>query len=184
MNSYKALQIQKIVLENYSIVPIRFQDRYLIMKWRNEQMFHLRQEKLLTNELQDLYFNNILSKNFEQENPEQILFSYLKFNECIGYGGLVHINWKDRNAEISFIMQTELEYEKFEFHWKNFLTMINLVAMKELNLIKIYTYAYDLRPLLYNVLEDNGYKLEARLRKHKFIGNKFVDVLIHSKIND
>jgi len=113
MPNYIAIKNNNISLGNYSIVPIRFEDRYSIMDWRNEQLYHLRQEKLLTKEAQDLYFNNKVNKLFEQEKPEQILFSYLRDSECIGYGGLVHINWNDRNAEISFIMKTELE--KFDF---------------------------------------------------------------------
>ena len=79
-------------------------------------------------------------------------------------------------------MKTELEEIEFELHWKNFLKMINDIARNDLRLIKTYTYAYDLRPKLFNALEDSCYKLEARLRKHKNIGNNFVDVLIHSRI--
>ena len=175
---------QTYTLNKYQIVPIRDKDRYDIMQWRNEQVYHLRQSKPLDKESQDKYFDNIISSLFEKENPEQILFSYLHENECVGYGGLVHINWIDRNAEISFIMKTELEESEFDLHWTNFLNMINFVAVNELNLIKIFTYAFDLRPKLYNVLDHCGYKLEARLKKHKHIGDSFVDILIHSKINE
>jgi RimJ/RimL family protein N-acetyltransferase len=182
MSKYTVLKRQVVVLGRYSIVPIRYEDRHLIMEWRNEQMYHLRQEKPLTKEMQDEYFTNVISKIFVQEQPEQILFSYIKDFECIGYGGLVHINWQDKNAELSFIMKTELEEIEFDLHWKNFLKMINKIATNDLCLIKTYTYAYDLRPKLYNVLEDSNYKLEARLRKHKNIDNNFVDVLIHSRI--
>ena len=184
MSKYIALKKQVVVLGKYSIVPIRLEDRHLIMEWRNQQMYHLRQEKPLTKEMQDDYFTNVISKIFKQEQPEQILFSYIKDFECIGYGGLVHINWSDKNAELSFIMKTELEEIEFELHWKNFLKMINDIATNDLCLIKTYTYAYDLRPKLSNALEDNCYKLEARLRKHKNIDNNFVDVLIHSRINE
>lgn len=183
MTNYISIKNNIISLGIYSIVPIRYQDRYLIMEWRNEQIYHLRQEKLLTKEAQDLYFDIIVNKLFEQEKPEQILFSYLSGSECIGYGGLVHINWNDRNAEISFIMKTDLEKSDFELHWNNFLNLIHIVATKELKLVKTYTYSYNLRPRLYEVLEQCNYILEARLKKHKFINNTFVDVLIHSKIN-
>jgi len=184
MLRYIALKKQVVVLGSYSIVPIRLEDRHLIMEWRNQQMYHLRQDKLLTKEMQDEYFYKVISEIFEQEHPEQILFSYLKDSECIGYGGLVHINWIDKNAELSFIMKTELEEIEFELHWKNFLKMVNEIATNDLCLIKTYTYAYDLRPKLYDALEDSNYKLEARLRKHKNIDNKFIDVLIHSRINE
>ena len=90
---------------------------------------------------------------FEQDKPNQILFSYLKENECIGYGGLVHINWIDRNAEISFIMKTELRRTEFKKHWKIFLELIEEVAFKELKIHKLHTYAFDMRPEIYEVLE-------------------------------
>ncbi len=182
--NYLALKNQIFSIDIYSIVPIRFEDRYLIMKWRNEQMYHLRQDKPLTKENQDLYFNTIIQDLFNKITPNQILFSYIKNKECVGYGGLVHINWEDRNAEISFIMKTELEIHEFELHWNNFLKMINNVAFKDLNLMKIFTYAYDLRPRLYNVLNNCNYKIEAKLVNHKIIENKFIDVIIHSKLNE
>jgi RimJ/RimL family protein N-acetyltransferase len=81
-------------------------------------------------------------------------------------------------------MKTDLEKSDFELHWNNFLNLIHIVATKELNFTKTYTYAYDLRPRLYNALEDSGFKLEARLKKHKLVEDKFIDVLIHSKINE
>jgi RimJ/RimL family protein N-acetyltransferase len=182
--TYKCLKNQFCNFGPYSLIPIRYEDRNLIMQWRNEQMYHLRQDKPLTLEDQEFYFSNVIANLFEQEKPDQILFSYLEKGICIGYGGLVHINWNDRNAEISFIMKTDLEKFDFELHWNIFLNLIQGVAIRELNLIKTYTYAYDFRPRLYNALEDSGYKLEARLKKHKLVEDNFIDVLIHSKINE
>lgn len=184
MNKYISLNNQKFVLNNYSIVPIRFEDRYLIMKWRNEQIYHLRQNELLTIESQDLYFKTVVNKLYLEKYPTQILFSYLENDICVGYGGLVHINWKDRNAEISFIMKTELENKSFQDHWHIFLHLIENVAFSDLKLHKIYTYAFDLRPRLFEVLKKNKYKQEANLVEHIFFENKFINVLIHSKINE
>jgi RimJ/RimL family protein N-acetyltransferase len=183
MLEYIALKNQKVVIDCYSIVPIRYDDRYLIMEWRNEQMYHLRQEKKLNKDDQDSYYKNTIIKTFHQECPTQILFSYLNEDQCIGYGGLVHINWKDKNAEISFIMNTSLENNLFEYHWNIFLNMIESVAFDQLNFHKIFTYAYDLRPRLYVILEKNNFLLEAKLKEHVFFEKKFIDVLIHSKLN-
>ena len=180
--NYKVLTKQKFSKGEYSIVPIRFEDRYNIMKWRNEQIYHLRQDKFLTKENQDKYFNDIVSVLFEQEQPNQILFSYLKDNKCIGYGGLVHINWIDKNAEISFIMDTNLENDFFEFHWSTFLKLIEKVAFMEIDLHKLFVFAFNLRPHLYNVLENNNYFKDAVLKEHCFIENCYKDVVIHSKI--
>ncbi len=151
------------------------------MKWRNEQIYHLRQNRLLTEADQDAYFENVIAKLFDQERPNQILFSYLEGEKCIGYGGLVHINWIDKNAEISFIMDTALEKDFFSFHWQTYLTLIEKVAFEELQLHKIFTYAFDLRPRLYVVLEKSGYEREARLKEHCFFEGNYIDVILHSK---
>jgi len=183
MSTYKALNNQIFTSGDYSLVPIRMEDRYQIMKWRNEQIYHLRQDKPLTEKDQDFYFENVVAKLFNDSQPYQMLFSYLEGEICIGYGGLVHINWKDKNAEISFIMDTELEQDFFEKHWLIYLGLIEKVAFGDLSLHKIYTYAFDLRPHLYKIFENGGMKKEAVLKEHVKIENKFFNIFIHSKIN-
>jgi len=183
MNSYKVLNKQEFSYDNYSIVPIRFEDRMDILKWRNEQIYHLRQDKPLTVKDQNNYFSNVVSRLFEAEQPNQILFSYLENDVCIGYGGLVHINWIDKNAEISFVMNTNLEKEYFSKHWDIYLGLIEKVAFNELKLHKIFTYAFDLRPLLYEAIEKAGYIKEAIFKEHCLFDGKFKDIITHSKKN-
>lgn len=184
MNCYKVLNKQIFTEGEYSLVPIRFEDRFDIMKWRNEQIYHLRQDKPLTEEDQDNYFNTIVSKLFDQEKPSQILFSFLKDEKCIGYGGLVHINWIDRNAEISFIMETSLEKENFEFLWVTYLEILKKIAFQEIGLHKIYTYAFDLRPKLYDALSQADFTHEATLKQHCRFEGEYKNVLIHAKVNE
>lgn len=184
MNSYKALNKQIFNDGNYALVPLRFEDRFDIRQWRNEQIYHLRQNKPLTEEDQDHYFNNVVSTLFDQEQPNHILFSFLENGVCIGYGGLVHINWMDKNAEISFIMNTALETERFHEIWTAYLNLIEKVAFEDLKFHKINTYAFDLRPHLYPTLIKAGFKEEARLKEQCFYENSFIDAIIHSKINN
>lgn len=180
VNKYKVLSSESFTSGDFRLVPIRYEDRFDIMKWRNEQIYHLRQEKPLTEEDQERYFTEVISQLFDQERPDQILFSLLENEKCIGYGGLVHINWKDQNAEVSFIMNTKLEQERFSELWGIYLSLTKKVAFKDLTFRKIYTYAYDLRPRLYDALQTAGFKEEGRLRDHVLFDGKFVDVLIHS----
>lgn len=180
--TYKVLNQNSFSKEEFSIIPIRYEDRFKIMEWRNEQVYHLRQSSLLTKTDQENYFTNVVSQLFDKDKPNQILFSYLKDGECIGYGGLVHINWIDRNAEISFIMKTELEEKEFEKHWGIYLELLEQVAFKELKLHKIYTYAFDLRPHLYEAIENKGFIKEATLKEHCLFEGDFIDVVIHKKI--
>ena len=178
-------RLRKQIFNNgiYSLVPIRHQDKYKIMKWRNEQIYHLRQGKPLTKMDQDKYFNTIVSSLATQKFPDQILFSYLERDKCIGYGGLVHINYLDKHAEISFIMDTSLESDFFEFHWGNYVKMIEEFAFKNIQFHKLFVYAFDLRPNLYRVLETCAYFKDAVLKEHCFYSEKFIDVVIYSKLN-
>ena len=183
MNSYKVLNNQIFSIDEFSIVPIRYEDRMAILKWRNEQIYHLRQDEPLTESDQEYYFNSVVNKLFEQEKPNQLLFSFIKNGLCIGYGGLVHMNWIDKNAEISFIMNTKLEKKYFSIHWKIFLKLIEKVAFIELKFHKIFTFAFDLRPHLYAPIEDSGFVKEVKLKEHCFFNGKYKDIIIHSKFN-
>ena len=182
MDNYKVLLKQKFCLDGYSIVPIRYEDRLKIMKWRNEQLYHLRQDQELTITDQELYFSNVIQKQFDQEKPNQILFSFLEEGICVGYGGLVHINWIDKNAEVSFVIKTELEKKQFEKFWNIYLNLIEKVSIEELNLHKLYVYAFDVRSNLYLALEKSNFFLDAKLKEHCFFNNKYIDVVIYSKL--
>lgn len=181
MKSYAVLHHQIFEFENYKIIPIRYEDRFDIMKWRNEQMYHLRQNMILTLENQENYFDTVVNTLFDHEKPSQILFSFFEDEVCIGYGGLVHINWLDKNAEISFLINTDLEKDNFQKYWSIFLNLIERVAFEDLKLHKITTYAFDLRPKLYPVLENSGFNKEAVLKNHCFFNSDYIDVVIHSK---
>lgn len=182
MNQYRVLGKNIVTRGRFSLVPIRSKDRVSIMNWRNEQIYHLRQNSFLTLADQDNYFENVVSKLFNQDKPSQILFSLLEDDICIGYGGLVHINWIDLNAELSFIMDTAKEKINFESVWDSYLDLIEEVAFNDIHLHKIYTYAFDLRPHLYTILEKNGFFLDARLKEHCLFKDEFIDVVLHSKI--
>jgi len=179
---YRALENQVFTIGRHSLVPIRFGDRIDIMKWRNEQIYHLRQNKVLTMQDQDNYFKNVVDKLFDESQPAQLLFSFLEDNRCIGYGGLVHINWIDKNAEISFIVNTDLEVQ-LAYYWHLYLQLIEKVAFNDLKFHKVYTYAFDVRPQLYSILLQSGYNEDARLKDHCLFNGNYIDVLIHSKIN-
>ena len=80
-------------------------------------------------------------------------------------------------------MNTKLEKEHFSKHWTTFLGLIEEVAFKELKLHKIFTFAFDVRPEIYPILEKNGFKKEAVLKEHCFFNGEFKDIIIHTKYN-
>jgi RimJ/RimL family protein N-acetyltransferase len=146
-------------------------------------MYHLRQKEALTEGQQETYFKEVVAKLFESEQPTQYLFSYVRGEECMGYGGLVHINYEKSSAELSFIMNTELEAEEFRFHWTNYIQLIEEIAFTTLKLNRIFTYAYNLRPHLYPILEDRGFLRERLIPNALIADGKSIPAIIHSKWN-
>ena len=110
MNKYKLIGKSDFILNEYSILPIRMDDREAIRKWRHQQIKILRQRKEITTEEQDKYFNTVVTNLFVETQPNQFLFSFLKNNKLIGCGGLVHIDWDSKNAEISFFNRKSEEF--------------------------------------------------------------------------
>jgi RimJ/RimL family protein N-acetyltransferase len=179
---YKCLPVKEFTNGIYKLIPIRDEDKYAIMKWRNEQIDILRQKELLTLNGQESYFRNVVDKLFEEEKPTQLLFSFFEGESLIGYGGLVHIDWESGSGEISFITETSRTSDKNQFinDWKNYLNIVRVVAKDYLRFFKVYTYAYDVRPELFVALTESNFIQEARLKKHILVKNRLQDILIHS----
>lgn len=179
--TYRILSKQEYWLADFKLVPIRFQDRYKIMKWRNKQIRILRQKEIITKESQDRYFNEVVAPLFEQNKPRQVLLSFLKNDKLIGYGGLVHIDWHSRNAEISFLLSNEYNTEeKYLRYGSVFFKMISEVACN-LELVKIYTYGYDVDDFRFIPLYRNQYSLEALLHEHVALKGEKKNIRIYAK---
>ena len=84
--TYQCLSKSVFITNEYQLTPIRYNDREAIRNWRNEQIDLLRQSKELTSKEQDNYFETVVANLFVQERPKQLLFSFLKGAELIGYG--------------------------------------------------------------------------------------------------
>jgi Acetyltransferase (GNAT) domain len=181
MRIYKSINKQIFERGIYKIVPIRDADKYPIREWRNEQIEILRQKQPLTIAQQDAYFDNVIAKLFDQEQPSQLLWSFLENEVLIGYGGLVHIDWESRIAEISFLTQTNRnEPTQYIDDFDCFLKLL-LEMSVHLNFYKLFAYGYDVRQYAYKPLIDNGFVREATLKNHIAINGQYYDVLIHSK---
>jgi hypothetical protein len=178
---YKCLHSNLYSDETYQIISLRESDIYKIKEWRNQQIDVLRQDKPLTDKDQFKYYHKIIQPTFEETFPKQILFSFLKNNTLIGYGGIVHISWIDRRGEISFLLDTARI--KDEMIYKNdfrfFLKLIKKVAFTDVKLNRIFTETFDIRPLHISILEESGFVCEGRMKQHVFISEQFLDSLIH-----
>lgn len=182
MRAYKCLDKNIFSNGDYSLIPIRDDDKYDILNWRNSQLDILRQQNPLTKEQQENYFKTTVAGLFDQEQPEQILWSFLVNGQLIGYGGLVHINWTNKTAEISFLTETSRNQSKdiFISDWINYLSLVKKIASESLHFKSIFTYAYDIRPNLYIALENSGFKETKRIKNYIEINNQLKDVVIHT----
>ena len=107
MSNYTILKSKKMSSSHLELVPIREEDIEKIRIWRNQQRKILRQNNTISKKDQEKYFEESIRPTFQQKNPEMLLFSIILKGKCIGYGGLVHINWAAKRAEISFLSETK-----------------------------------------------------------------------------
>lgn len=183
---YECIKVSEdeLCLEYYRIVALREEDIFKIKEWRNAQISILRQKKKLSDFEQQEYFNSVVLPSFKMQEPPLTLFSFLFKDECIGYGGLVHIDWFHKRAEISFLLNTIFneELEQYKMHFSSFLKIMKLVAFKGLGLHRIFTEVYDIRPYVIEVLEQSGFQYEGRLKEHIHLNGKYIDSICHGLI--
>lgn len=183
---YKCLSKEKYSFNSYSLITIRNQDIFRIKDWRNEQIIILRQNLLLTDEDQISYFNRYVFPLLQQIHPRQILFSYLKDEKLIGYGGLTNIDWLSKRAEVSFLLDNKRtkNYQLYKEEFKIFLILIKLIAFEDLRFNRLFTETYDIRSYHISTLEESNFSYEGRLRKHVLIDGKLVDSVLHGCLRE
>jgi hypothetical protein len=183
---YNCLKRKLFVDGEFEIRPISVNDIEQIRFWRNMQIDVLRQKKIITSSEQIVYFNTVLLPLLTQEFPDQIIFSYFKNNILIGYGGLVHLSWEDKRAELSFLLNPEFVkienlYEEYFLKFINFMKVVNF---NQLQFHKIFTETFSNRTFHISVLEKAGFEIEGVLRDHIIINEAYNNSLIHSIIKD
>ena len=183
---YKFLKNRKYSLGDYSIVPLRNDDILKIKTWRNEQINILRQKDLLSNSQQKEYYHSLIENSFYIIKPSEILFSFLLNDECIGYGGLVHIDWVKKIGEISFINDTTRASndEMYRSDFKNFISLLFGIAFSELKFSKVTTETYGIRTNTLRLLHKLGFKLNHVNENNIQINNKKYDSFFHEYSNN
>lgn len=166
----------------FTIVPLREQDMELIRVWRNKQISVLRQKFPLSTEQQQTYYQTVVKPLFFEENPSQILFSLLRDGECIGYGGLVHISWLDKRAELSFLMDPveTIDQTNYEQVFSVFISLMKKVLFTEMGFNRLFTETYAFRTHHIATLEQNSFIREGVLRQQIILDGNPMDSIIHS----
>lgn len=183
---YQCLGNEIFSNREYSLRSIKAEDMEFIRVWRNAQMSLLRQQKSLSFEDQEKYWNDTIVPLFEMQEPPQVLFSFIKNNIFIGYGGLTYLDWNKKSAEVSFLLDPEFTLNKddYQHHFSQFLNLLKKIAFKDLALHRLYTETFNIRPDHIQALEICGFVLEERLKERVKIGGRLVDSLIHECTNE
>lgn len=168
-----------------ALTPLKEEYLNKIQRWRNRQMEILRQYRPLTSFNQKQWYAEAMG------DERQILFGLVSTesgqnSNLIGYCGLVYIDQKNRRAEISFLVEPERARDK-KIYREDFLAslfMLNRYAFEELNLIKVYAETFEFRNYHIELLEEFGFQLEGKLRRHHFTKGKYWDSYIHSFLSE
>jgi RimJ/RimL family protein N-acetyltransferase len=165
----------------YQLIAIRQEDIELIRLWRNAQIEVLRQKVEISPQEQQHYFQKNVWPTFLEQNPKQILFSFLLQQDCIGYGGLTYLDWESKRAEISFLVNPirAADWTLYTRDFRHFLTLLFQVAFEDLHLHRLLTETFAFRWETLEILEEFGFKQEGILREHVFKGNQWHESIIH-----
>jgi RimJ/RimL family protein N-acetyltransferase len=184
--SYRCLPYATLERNGFALRTVQPADIEPIRQWRNAQMNVLRQTTPISAEAQEAYFAETIWPSLSESRPANILLAFLENGSLIGYGGLVHIAWGDRRAEVSFLLTPKLAGDEpvYGARFAAFLGLIRELAFQGLGLHRLFTETYAFRTAHIAVLEQAGFRLEGRMRDHVVIDGQPIDSLLHGCLND
>lgn len=178
---YACLPADPLREGDFSLCTVQDEHLEAIRQWRNAQIDVLRQAEPLTVEQQVRYYQDHIWPTLDEPHPRNLLLTFLEGERPVGYGGLVHIAWEHRRAEVSFLMDPEFTRDPavYERYFAVFLRLLQRLAFGELGFYRLFTECYAIRGEQIRLLEKHGFQLEGRMRGHVHIGGAPVDSLIH-----
>jgi len=152
---------------------------FKLKKWRNAQIEILRQSELLSDSDQEKWYSSL------EDDKTQVLFALISEGEFIGYCGLTNIDYKNKRAEVSFLVETNRSKQK-EVYRKDLLAALYMLCehgFEQIELNRIFIDTYEFRKKHIEILEEFGFQKEGKLRQHYFDKNrynKYINSFIHS----
>jgi RimJ/RimL family protein N-acetyltransferase len=179
---YRALSSGHYIESDLDLKPVKPSEIESIRTWRNAQLEVLRQKRAISKRQQRRYFRNEVFADYSNVYPRQILFSIRESGELIGYAGLVHIDWSNQRAEVSFLLDPRISEgtQRYTGVFKSTLRILKRVAFSDLGLNRIFTETFSGRSSHVDVLVSCGFVEEGRMREHIFHDGTFRDSQIHA----
>jgi len=178
---YAAMPQERLEQGNLWAAAVQPQEIESIRLWRNAQIDILRQKAPISAEEQQAYYATHVWPVLAAREPANILLGYHENDRLIGYGGLVHIAWEHRRAEVSFLLDPALmtSAEAYGPYIRAFLGLTKRLAFRDLAITRLVTECYATRPGIIALLESEGFRREGELRKHVRVGGRPVDSILH-----
>lgn len=182
--NYKFLK-RKLNYRGFSIENLKKTDIEKLRIWRNTQRKVLRQNKILSKREQYIYFNEYILKQTKKKFPEVILFAFKNEKKLIGYGGFVYISWSNKRAELSFLLDTDITFNKklYKNYSNIYYRLVKKLAFEKIKFKRLFTETFSYRVNHIKILQNAGFKKEGTLRKHYIKNKKSVNVIVHSIVN-
>jgi RimJ/RimL family protein N-acetyltransferase len=150
-----------------------------IKKWRNEQQSICRYWKPLTDDNQeDWYFT------YSDKDAKEVIFA-IRYtlddgsDVLIGYTGLVYIDWLNRRAEYSILVDLN-NHSNYDEIFQKTTDFIVDYGFNSLNLNKITTETFSHRTHQIELLEKYGFERQGVLKDHIYKDGKYWDSHLHA----
>jgi len=161
------LSSNKIYLDS-----INKKDLNTLRKWRNNPNYRkfFREFKEISEVDQMKWFDEII-----QKSNHSIMFSIrsIKTNKLLGCCGLVYINWKDRNADLSLYIGDNDEYIDNKGYAKESVLILLRYAFKDIGLNKVWTEIYEFDKKKLKLYKKFGFKKDGTLRQNYWYSGKW-----------
>lgn len=164
------LKGKKVILRE-----IQEEDLETLLRWRNspDTLPYVRTYRPLTMLNQEEYFKKI---SFDL-SMIMFLICLPVENVEIGYCGLQNINWKERSAEVSILIEKKYREKGYG---EDALRLLLDYGFKNLGIHRIWAEIWEYAKHSVSLFEKVGFKNEGRLRDVHFWDGKYYDSLIYS----
>jgi RimJ/RimL family protein N-acetyltransferase len=161
-----------------AVRPAHIED---IRRWRNAQLDVLRQASPLEPEQQRAYYAQHIWPEKASATPRNVLLSIHERDRLIGYGGLVHLSWPYRRAEVSFLLDPALARDEgaHAARFVRFMRLMQRLAFSDLGFVRLTSETYAFRTAHIATLERCGFVREGVLRDHVVVDGARCDAVLH-----
>jgi RimJ/RimL family protein N-acetyltransferase len=182
---YAVMKRARLELGAHAIMAINADAIEPVRIWRNAQMSILRQMQPIDAEAQEAYFESVIWPDKESPEPANVLVGFYEDERLVGYGGLVHIAWAHRRAEVSCLLDPVIAAQDERRDQLTFalISLIKELAFQDLGLLRLTTETYETRKCVIPVLERAGFRLEGVLRRHIIKDGVTYDTFVHGLLS-